>query len=63
MDWGAVVWLILGVLGAAFIAGGVVAYRGSTSVGVRAPAAAAVAAGVAMWVIVLVTIPASSSMG
>ncbi len=29
MDWGAVIQLILAILGAAFIAGGIVMYRGS----------------------------------
>jgi len=61
MDWGAVIWIILGVLGAALIAGGIVAYRGSRRTGVRAFGAAAIAAGVVMWAIVLITIPVSSS--
>ncbi len=57
MDWGSVIWLILAVLGAASIAGGVVAYRGSAAVGVRAFAAAAIAAGVVMWAVILLTVP------
>ena len=61
MDWGTVIWIILGVLGAALIAGGIVAYRGSRRTGVRAFSAAGIAAGVVMWAIVVITIPVSSS--
>ena len=60
MDWGFVIQIILGILGAAFIVGGIVAYRGSARTGVRAFAAAAVAAGVVMWTVVLITIPSST---
>ena len=63
MDWGSVVWLILAVLGAASVAGGIVAYRGSMNTGGRAAGAALAAAGVVMWAIVLVTVPVSSSGG
>lgn len=63
MDWGSVVWLILAVLGASSIVGGVVAYRGSTTVGVRAFGAAAVAAGVVMWAIILLTVPMTTTSG
>jgi hypothetical protein len=52
---------ILGILGAALVAGGFVAYRGSPKTGVRALAAAAVAAGVVMWVIVIITTQVSVS--
>ena len=61
MDWGSFIWLILAVLGAAFMVGGVVAYRGSVSVGGRATGAALAAAGVVMWAIILVTVPMSTS--
>lgn len=61
MDWGAVVWIVLGVAGAGLILGGIVAYRGSTNSGVRAASAAAMASGLAMWVVIGFTIPASSS--
>ena len=61
MDWGAVIWIILSVLGAALMAGGIVAYRRSSRTGVRSLAAAAAAAGVVMWVIVIVTIPVSGT--
>lgn len=61
MDWGLVIWLILAILGAALIVGGIVAYRGSAAVGVRAFAAAAVAAGVVMWAIILLTLPVSAT--
>ena len=63
MDWGSVVWLILAILGAASIVGGIVAYRGSTTVGVGAFGAALVAAGVVMWAVILVTMPVSTSSG
>ncbi len=61
MDWGSVVWLILAVLGAASIAGGIIVYRGSMSVASRSFGAASVAAGVVMWAIILVTVPVSTS--
>ena len=53
--------VLLGVVGAALIAGGVVAYRGTRRTGVRAGAAAAVAAGAAMLLALAVVIPASVS--
>ncbi len=62
MDWGSVVWLLLAIVGAASIAGGVVAYRRGGSVG-QTLGAASVAAGVAMWAIILVTVPMSTSSG
>ena len=61
MDWGAVIQLGLAIFGAAFAVGGIVAYRGSTRTGVRAISAAAIASGVVMWAIVLITVPASST--
>ncbi len=60
MEWGSLIWLLLAIIGAASIAGGVVAYRRGGSVG-QTLGAASVAAGVAMWAIVLVTVPMSSS--
>ena len=59
MEWDAVVWLILGILGSAFIVGGIVAYRGSGRTSVRAFSAAAISAGVVMWVVILITVPVS----
>ena len=61
MDWGAVIQLSFAMLGAAFIAGGIVAYRGSARTGVRSFGAAAVAAGIVMLAIVLITVPVSST--
>ena len=61
MNWDAIIWMILGILGAALIAGGVVAYRKGRGTGVRSFGAAAIAAGAVMWAIVIVTIPVSSS--
>lgn len=63
MEWDLVFWIVLAVLGAALVVGGIVAYRGSRSTGGRAGGAALVAAGVAMWAIILVTVPVSSSSG
>lgn len=57
MDWGFIVWLILGVLGAALIAGGIVAYRGSKAVLVRSLAASAIAGGTVMWIIIYLMQP------
>ena len=51
--------VLLGVMGAALIAGGIVAYRGTRRTGVRAGAAAAVAAGAAMLLAVALVIPVS----
>jgi hypothetical protein len=59
MDWGTVIWIICSIFGAALIAGGIIAYRGSQRTEVRAFGAAAIASGLVMWVIVLVTIPVS----
>ncbi len=61
LDMGLVFIVLLPVLGAALIGGGVVAYRGSTAVMARAFSAASVVAGLAMWfVIASVTITSSS---
>ena len=61
MDWGTVVWIVLGVAGAGLIFGGIVAYRRSKIFGVRALAAGLIASGLAMWAVIGFTIPASSS--
>ena len=61
MDWGSVVWILLAVIGAASVVGGIVAYIRSKSTGGRAAGAALAAAGVAMWAIIFVTVPVSSS--
>jgi hypothetical protein len=54
---------VLGILGAALVAGGIVAYRKSVRAGVKSLAAASIAAGVVMWALILVTMPASVSYG
>ncbi|MFC2058358.1 hypothetical protein ACFLTS_01775 [Chloroflexota bacterium] len=59
----ALIWMVLGILGGALIVGGIVAYRGSERVNIRAFSAAAVASGAVMWAIVSVTIPVSSASG
>ena len=61
MDWDSIVWLILAVLGAASIVGGVVVFRGSGNTGGRAAGSALAAAGVVMWAVILVTVPLSTS--
>jgi hypothetical protein len=53
----------LGILGAALIAGGIVMYRKSESTNGRAFGAAAIAAGVVMWVIIVIVTPVSQSSG
>ena len=58
---GFVILAIIGVLGAAGIAGGIVLYRRGARASVRAFGAASVAAGTVMWAIVLVSTPISSS--
>ncbi len=61
MNWEFVFQMTLAILGAALIIGGIVAYRGSTRTGVRSFSASAVAAGVVMWVVVLITLPVQST--
>ena len=61
MDWGAVVWIVLGVVGAGLVAGGVVVYRGSATTGVRALSAVSIAAGIAMWTVIAFTVSVSTS--
>lgn len=48
---------ILGILGAGLIAGGIVLYRKSTSNGIKALAAAFIAAGIVMWGLILLVTP------
>ncbi|MFC1955896.1 hypothetical protein ACFLWZ_05150 [Chloroflexota bacterium] len=55
--------IILGVLGAACIGGGIVGYRKSESARAKVISAAAIAAGVVMWAIILLITPVSSSVG
>ena len=61
MDWGWIIIMALTILGAGSIAGGLVSYRGSTRVGVRAFGAATVSVGIAMWAVVLMAAPVSQS--
>ena len=62
MDWHFVIAAVLGIAGAALIAGGVTAHRRSGSTVIKALGAAAVAAGVVSWVIVLFTTPVSQTV-
>jgi uncharacterized membrane protein YeaQ/YmgE (transglycosylase-associated protein family) len=63
MDWGFIVQMILGIVGAGMIVGGFVAYRGSNKTGLKAFSAAAVASGIVMWAIVAATLPVSFETG
>ena len=61
LDMGFIFVALLGILGAALIGGGIVAYRGSTAAMARAFSAASVVAGLAMWLVIAsVTITSSS---
>ncbi|MFC1894085.1 hypothetical protein ACFLYR_08780 [Chloroflexota bacterium] len=55
--------IVLGVLGAACIVGGIVGYRKSESARAKVISAAAIAAGVVMWAVILLITPVSSSVG
>ena len=61
LDMGLIFIILLPVLGAALIGGGIVAFRGSTEVMARAFSAASVVAGLAIWFIIAsMTITSSS---
>ncbi len=61
LNMGFIFVAVLGVLGAALIGGGIVAYRGSTAVMARSFSAASVVAGLVMWFIIAsLTITSSS---
>lgn len=56
MDWSLIITVpvvLLGVIGAVLVAAGAVAYRGSTRMRTRVFAAAAIAAGIALWALLL----------
>jgi len=55
--------IVLAVLGAAFIVGGVVGYRKSKGSLAKAISAAAIAAGIVMWVIILFVVPVAKVVG
>ncbi|MFC1958788.1 hypothetical protein ACFLV6_02615 [Chloroflexota bacterium] len=55
--------IVLGVLGAACIVGGIVGYRKSESARAKVISAAAIAAGVVMWAVIIFIMPVSSSIG
>ena len=55
--------IVLGVIGAACVVGGIVGYRKSASTKAKVISAAAIAAGVVMWAILLLVIPVSFSTG
>ena len=64
---GLVILALFAIIAAALIGGGIVTYRGSTMVSVRAGGAAATAAGFAMWAlilfIILFLVPVSVTQG
>lgn len=57
MDWGWIIIFGLAIVGAALIAGGVVAYRGATRRASKVLGAMGIAAGVVMWGIVAMVVP------
>ena len=57
MNWDAVIWVTLAIVGAALIVGGFVLFRGARTVGPRAAGGSALAAGLAMWAVLLMTVP------
>jgi len=63
MEWEFIIKLVLGIAGAAMIAGGIVAYRSSERAGVRTASAAAVAAGIVMWAAIVVTTSITTDTG
>ena len=58
MEWGWLIIFAMAIVGAAAIAGGIVAYRGSDRTGLRSVGASLIAAGAVMWLIVGLVIPA-----
>lgn len=52
-----IVIAILGIVGAGMIAGGVFLYRNSTNTNPRAVGVTSIAAGAAMWVLILLVTP------
>ena len=58
-----IIILILGTLGAALIVGGIVAYRKSERTAVKSLSAAAIAAGIVMWAVIVISSPVSYEVG
>jgi hypothetical protein len=61
LDWGSVIWILLIVLGAACLVGGIVLWRVARTPGGKVGGAALAAAGLAMLAIVLFITPVSRS--
>ena len=61
MDWGWITIYALAIFGAGGIAGGIIAFRGSSRTGIRSIAVASIASGMMMWMVVLMVVPASIS--
>ena len=61
MDWGWIIIFGLAIVGAALLAGGVVAYRGTTRSASKVLGAMGIAGGVVMWVIVAMATPVSNT--
>ena len=53
--------VLLGVVGAALVAGGIVGWRGTRRTGLRVIAASSVAAGAAMFVAIAAVVPFTTS--
>jgi len=60
---GFLIIVLMAVFGAALIAGGFVAYRRSETTSVKAVGAGSIAAGIVMWVIIVLVTPLSTSSG
>jgi len=60
MNWDAIFWVALALVGTGLVVGGGIAYRSGKG---RALPGAAVAVGLVMWGILLLTLPVSSSVG
>jgi len=55
--------IVLAVLGAAFVVGGIVGYRKSKGALAKAISAAAIAAGIVMWAIIIFVVPVTRVVG
>ena len=61
MNWDAVFWVTLAIVGAGLIVFGIVLYRGATATGQRATGAGLAAVGAAMYLVLGMTMPFSAS--
>ena len=61
MNWDAVFWILLAIVGAGLIVFGIVMYRGATTTNQRASGAGLAAVGAAMYLVLGMTLPFSAS--